>query len=126
MNGDHPFGWYQYFDGGRSFFTSLGHTKETYANDNFIKLIHGGIEWASGKLNKQNKSPLKEGLLLDLNADNDVQLSDGDKINAWVNQVKDNEVNTFVPQDKGRKIPGSGRPRLKLNVPELNGKILFW
>src|SRR5690606_16136140 len=26
MGGDHPFIWYQYFDGGRSFFTSLGHS----------------------------------------------------------------------------------------------------
>ncbi len=49
MGGDHPFTWYQYYDGGRSFFTSLGHTISIYENDNYQKLVEGGIRWASGE-----------------------------------------------------------------------------
>ena len=46
MGGDHPFTWCHQYDGGRSFFTSLGHTKAIYANPNFRKLIQGAIVWA--------------------------------------------------------------------------------
>ena len=32
-NGDnHPMAWYHEFDGGRAFYTELGHTKESYRN----------------------------------------------------------------------------------------------
>lgn len=49
MGGDHPFTWYQNYDGGRSFYTALGHTLEMYDNKEFIALVEKGILWASGK-----------------------------------------------------------------------------
>ena len=121
MGGDHPFTWYQYFDGGRSFFTSLGHTKEMYANDSFQKLIKGGILWAAGIVDDGKDLPVTEGLLLDLDADCGIKIEDGNKISSWHNNVIGNGISAFVKQDEGRKVPGSGRPRLKLDVSEING-----
>lgn len=47
MNGDHPLAWYHEFDGGRSFYTALGHTIASYAEPLFLSHIAGGIEWAA-------------------------------------------------------------------------------
>jgi uncharacterized protein len=44
-----PLAWYQKFDGGREFYTSLGHRKEDYATPLLYKQILGGILWAMGK-----------------------------------------------------------------------------
>lgn len=39
----HPITWYQDFDGGRMFYTGMGHTLESYAEPDFRKLLLGGI-----------------------------------------------------------------------------------
>ncbi|RKP53075.1 carbohydrate-binding protein [Cohnella endophytica] len=50
MGNDHPISWCQKFDGGRSWYTGLGHAKESYTTDsNFLQHILGGIQWAAGK-----------------------------------------------------------------------------
>ncbi len=121
MGGDHPFTWYQFYEGGRSFFTSLGHTPEIYENKDYQQLLRKGIEWAAGLSDTHKELPIREGLLLDLDADYGVEVEDGNKIVSWRNNVKGNVVGEFVKQDKGRKIPGSGMPRIVLNVLELNG-----
>jgi type 1 glutamine amidotransferase len=46
MDGDHPIAWCREFDGGRSFYTALGHTNESYSEANFLAHVAGGIEWA--------------------------------------------------------------------------------
>ena len=47
-NGDyHPITWYHSYDGGRSFYTGLGHLKEVYSNKMFIELLEQGILYAS-------------------------------------------------------------------------------
>ena len=49
-NGDyHPMSWYHYFDGGRAFYTALGHTDESYSDPTYLKHLLGGIEWAMGR-----------------------------------------------------------------------------
>ena len=49
INGDyHPIVWYHEFDGGRSFYTGLGHTKESYSEPLFLQQILGGIKYAIG------------------------------------------------------------------------------
>lgn len=40
-----PSVWCQEFDGGRSWYTSLGHSKEDYLDEAFRQHILGGIEW---------------------------------------------------------------------------------
>lgn len=48
-HGDHhPITWYHDFDGGRSFYTGLGHTAETFSNPEFIKILLGGLKYAVG------------------------------------------------------------------------------
>lgn len=46
----HPIAWHQEFEGGRSFYTGLGHTEEAYDSVNFRKHIMGGIRYALGLL----------------------------------------------------------------------------
>lgn len=49
-NGEnHPIVWYHEFDGGRAFYTGLGHTKESYSNPVFLQHIWGGINYAMGQ-----------------------------------------------------------------------------
>lgn len=49
-NGDnHPIAWYHEFDGGRAFYTGLGHTEEAYDNLDFRKHLLGGIEYCLGR-----------------------------------------------------------------------------
>ncbi len=48
-NGDnHPMSWYQEFEGGRSFYTAMGHTDETYAEPLFLNHIWAGINYTAG------------------------------------------------------------------------------
>ena len=48
MGGDHPITWYHEYDGGRSFYTALGHAAESYAESDFLRLLDGAIRWAAG------------------------------------------------------------------------------
>jgi cytochrome c len=45
---NHPVAWYRDFDGGRSFYTALGHTESTYSNAHFLDLVAGGLAYAMG------------------------------------------------------------------------------
>ena len=45
----HPMCWYHRFDGGRMFYTALGHTAESYADPLFLKHLLGGILYAMGR-----------------------------------------------------------------------------
>ncbi|RPD97978.1 ThuA domain-containing protein [Aureibaculum marinum] len=45
-NGDnHPISWCQEFDGGKMFYTGLGHTKAAYKDSKFLKHLLGGIQY---------------------------------------------------------------------------------
>lgn len=49
-NGDvHPMSWYHEYDGGRVFYTALGHTAEAFGETAFLKHLLGGIKYALGK-----------------------------------------------------------------------------
>jgi type 1 glutamine amidotransferase len=47
--GDHPMAWYHEYEGGRAFYTALGHTDQSYADPAFLQHLLGGIEYAMGK-----------------------------------------------------------------------------
>lgn len=50
QNGDyHPMSWYHEYDGGRAFYTALGHTTETFEEELFLKHLLGGITYAIGE-----------------------------------------------------------------------------
>ncbi len=46
--GDHPIVWCQAYDGGRSWYTGMGHTQESYSEPEFVQHLLGGIEYAAG------------------------------------------------------------------------------
>ena len=43
----HPIAWYHEFDGGRSFYTALGHLPSKFKDPLFLEHIYGGIFWAA-------------------------------------------------------------------------------
>ncbi len=45
----HPIAWYKEFDGGRTWYTGGGHTRECFQEEDFVKHLWGGIQWAAGE-----------------------------------------------------------------------------
>lgn len=48
MGHDHPIAWCREFDGGRTWYTAMGHTAGTYSEPEFRAHLLGGIRWAAG------------------------------------------------------------------------------
>ena len=44
----HPVSWYHEFEGGRAWYTALGHTEESYEEPEFLQHLLGGIQYAMG------------------------------------------------------------------------------
>lgn len=65
--------------------------------------------------------PTTDALLLELDADRDVFLQDGDRVVGWRNQVASSPAQFFVHRDLGREVAGSGRPTLKRSVAAIDG-----
>lgn len=49
MGADHPITWLHEYEGGRAFYTALGHTKESYTDPLFVGMLTRAIEWAAGR-----------------------------------------------------------------------------
>lgn len=47
MGAFHPVSWYKEYDGGRAFYTALGHLPATYKDADFMHHVYGGIYWAA-------------------------------------------------------------------------------
>jgi type 1 glutamine amidotransferase len=43
----HPVAWYHNYDGGRSFYTALGHLPSNFSNEAFLNHLYAGILWAA-------------------------------------------------------------------------------
>ena len=43
----HPVAWYHNYDGGRAFYSALGHLPATYSDPLFLEHIYGGLYWAA-------------------------------------------------------------------------------
>jgi hypothetical protein len=48
VDDDHPVAWCKRYDGGRMFYTALGHTEATYTDADFLKHLLGGLDTAAG------------------------------------------------------------------------------
>lgn len=46
--GNHPMAWYHEYDGGRAFYTALGHTETSYTEPDYLKHLLGGIQYVIG------------------------------------------------------------------------------
>ncbi|MES2458032.1 MAG: ThuA domain-containing protein [Bacteroidota bacterium] len=49
MGDNHPMAWYHTYDGGRAFYTGLGHTDASYEEPLFLQHLLGGIKYALGQ-----------------------------------------------------------------------------
>ncbi|MEU0549355.1 ThuA domain-containing protein [Micromonospora sp. NPDC005979] len=77
MGADHPTAWCQDFDGGRSWYTGGGHTRESYAEPEFLKHLLGGIQTAAGVVDADcgaSKTSNFEKVTLDSNTSNPMEL----------------------------------------------------
>jgi cytochrome c len=48
VDDDHPISWCKLYDGGRMWYTGMGHTEASYVNADFMQHILGGLEVAAG------------------------------------------------------------------------------
>jgi type 1 glutamine amidotransferase len=48
MGDDHPIAWFHSFDGGRAWYTGMGHTRESYSEPRFLRHVLAGIRYAAG------------------------------------------------------------------------------
>jgi type 1 glutamine amidotransferase len=48
MGANHPMAWYHLYDGGRAWYTALGHGAGAYREPLFLEHLRGGIFWAAG------------------------------------------------------------------------------
>jgi uncharacterized protein len=62
MGADHPIAWYHAFDGGRAWYSGLGHTDAAYAEPQFRQHLLGGIQYAIGT---KTAAPPSGGAALD-------------------------------------------------------------
>ncbi|WP_373320144.1 ThuA domain-containing protein [Virgisporangium aurantiacum] len=77
MGADHPIAWCQDYDGGRAWYTGMGHTIESYADPAFRGHLLGGIQTAAGAVDADCRASLTssfEKVTLDSNTSNPMEL----------------------------------------------------
>lgn len=74
----HPMSWYHNYDGGRAFYTELGHTDECYSEENYLKHLLGGIQYAMGDNKELNYSKAKSQFPPDEDRFTKTQLAQGE------------------------------------------------
>ncbi len=85
-NGEqHPISWYHEYDGGRSFYTAMGHTEDTYQDKLFLDHLLAGINYAAGngtlnyQVAKSDRVPPENRFVkqvLDFNLDEPMELDE--------------------------------------------------
>ncbi|MGH9366198.1 MAG: ThuA domain-containing protein [Thermoanaerobaculia bacterium] len=48
MGADHPISWCRFVHGGRSWYTGMGHTSESFSEASFLAHLLGGVQFAAG------------------------------------------------------------------------------
>ncbi|UDF12006.1 ThuA domain-containing protein [Antiquaquibacter oligotrophicus] len=74
---EHPISWCQEIEGGRSWYTGMGHTNASFSEQNFLQHILGGIKIAAGVVPSgcsASQSENYEKVVLDENTDNPMAL----------------------------------------------------
>jgi len=78
MGVEHPIAWCQDYDGGRSWYTGMGHTEASFTDEKFLGHILGGIQTAAGVLPSDCSATLEdsfEKVALDENTSNPMELA---------------------------------------------------
>ncbi|GIH06549.1 hypothetical protein Rhe02_46160 [Rhizocola hellebori] len=99
MGADHPIAWCQNFEGGRSWYTALGHNISAFSEPLFLSHILGGIEWAAGAAAGDcgaTEEDRYEKVLLDGNTDDPLDM-DVDPAGRVFYVQRAGKVNVFDP-----------------------------
>jgi cytochrome c len=72
MGFDHPVIWCHEYDGGRSWYTALGHTVESYSEDLFREHVWGGIQYAAGMITGDFEATVDQNFEVSIIDDNPV------------------------------------------------------
>lgn len=81
MGVEHPIAWCHDYDGGRSWYTGMGHTVASFQDPKFLSHIAGGIKSAAGAEDSDCKATLEpsfEKVALDENTSNPMELAIAD------------------------------------------------
>ncbi len=76
--GNHPIAWYHEYDGGRAFYTGLGHTQESFTEDLYLQHVLAGIRYAIGENYELDYSKATTQRVPDANRFSKVTLSRGE------------------------------------------------
>ena len=66
---DHPISWCQRYDGGRSWYTGMGHTAASFSEQPYLQHLLGGIETAAGMPGTEGCDPPNEDPAVQASAD---------------------------------------------------------
>ncbi|MDT0316926.1 ThuA domain-containing protein [Streptomyces millisiae] len=81
MGAEHPISWCQNYDGGRAWYTGMGHTTDSYSDPRFLTHLLGGIRSAAGVVAADCTASLTgsfEKVTLDDNTSNPMELAVAD------------------------------------------------
>ena len=129
---DHPMAWYHEFDGGRAFYTALGHTDESWTEENFLKHLLGGIQYAIGDNKELNYSNAKSQRAPDEDRFTKTMLTEGTLFEPTEMTILPNfdvliaqrrgEIMLFKNQDKSIKQATLLNVYWKTDVPGVNAE----
>jgi type 1 glutamine amidotransferase len=119
MEENHPIAWYHYYEGGRVFYTGLGHTDEIYDNEDYRKHISGAVNWAGKRIDVP--TPKKWENLLDDNLN---------KWNKFIGIPKETVDMSMVPnndtRDKSKPLGFNNDPKQVFSVGKESGKPMLY
>ena len=132
-NGDnHPMAWYHDYDGGRAFYTELGHTDESYSDPLYLKHLLGGIQYAIGDNKELDYSKAKSQNIPDEDRFVKTQLTQGTfyeptemtilpNLDVLITQRR-GEIMLYNNQSKAVKQVGFLNVYYKTNTPGVNAE----
>lgn len=79
MGDNHPMSWYHEYDGGRAFYTAMGHTIESFSEPLFLNHLWGGLKYVldDGKPQPLNYKAVRTRKMPEENRFNKVVLAEG-------------------------------------------------
>lgn len=128
----HPMSWYHEYDGGRAFYTALGHTDESFTEENYLKHLLGGIQYAIGDNNELSYSKAKSQYPPDEDRFTKTQLAQGQFFEPTEMTILPN-LDILVVQRRGeillyknetKKVKQAGLLNVywKTNTPNVNAE----
>ena len=118
---NHPMSWYHEHDGGRAWYTNMGHTDATFSEPLFLRHLLGGIRWAmgaGGALDYRRARPeenrfTKVVLASPLEEPVELAVLPPDERVLFVERR--GKIKLYVPRNKETKVLGSIPVSLKYN-----------